>query len=80
MALSFPASLENAPGQRETQNIEFDVAITVESAEQSTKDGGINIKVVEASISADLSKRTVGESRVRFSVPISLPYTLVHNA
>lgn len=76
----FPASLESKAGGRVPQTIEFDVAVTVESGEASSKGGGVNIKVVEASLSKDISKRTVGESRVRFSVPVSLPYTTVNNA
>jgi hypothetical protein len=75
-----PLSLEKSAGRRESQTIEFDVAVTVESGESASKEGGLNIKVVEASLSKDTSKRTVGESRVRFSVPVSLPYTTVHNA
>jgi hypothetical protein len=75
-----PASREAMPNSHEALMIEFDVAVTVESGEASSKDGGLNIKVLEASISKDQSRRTVGESRVRFSVPVTLPYTIVRNA
>ncbi|HVQ06917.1 MAG TPA: hypothetical protein VMS43_00630 [Allosphingosinicella sp.] len=61
------------------RGVEFDVAVTVESSETSSKSGGIAIRVIEADLSADKSKRVTGESRVKFSVPVSMPSTdLLH--
>jgi hypothetical protein len=51
------------------------VAVTVESIASSRKGGGVAIKVIEAEISGDKSKKVVVETRVRFSVAISAPST-----
>ncbi|WP_157081047.1 hypothetical protein [Novosphingobium naphthalenivorans] len=75
-----PASVEDLQGQRERTSIDFNVAVTVESSTSGAKEGGLNIKVLEASLSKNSENRTVGESRVSFSVPVTLPYTLVNNA
>jgi len=76
----FPASMEGLQGQRERTSIEFNVAVTVESNALGAKEGGLHIKVLEASISKETEQKAIGESRVSFSVPVALPYTIVNNA
>lgn len=59
--------------------IEFDVAVTSASEEETggSRKGGLNIRVVEASMGSTGAERTRSEavSRVRFTVPVSLPVT-----
>ena len=55
--------------------VSFDVAVTVESMSGNKKQGGLNVKVIEASIGKDDTKRITGESRVSFVVPVCLPTT-----
>ncbi len=56
-------------------NVTFDVAVTVESSSGKKKHGGLNVKVLEASLGNEDSKRTLGESRVSFVIPVCLPTT-----
>lgn len=56
-------------------NVSFDVAVTIETSEASKAGGGVNLKVIEASVGSDGHTRMVGESRVAFVVPICLPTT-----
>jgi hypothetical protein len=56
-------------------NVSFDVAVTVETSEASKTGGGVNLKVIEASIGSNGQTRLVGESRVAFTVPVCLPTT-----
>jgi hypothetical protein len=62
------------------REVEFDVAVTVENSKGGKKGAGLNIRVIEASLSSDTSEKTVGESRVRFSVPVSMPSTRIEDA
>lgn len=55
--------------------IQFDVAITVESSSTSTTGGSLGIKVIEAKRSGDRGAKFTGESRVKFAVPVCLPTT-----
>jgi hypothetical protein len=59
--------------------VSFDVAVTSESETATGRDkkGGLNIKVVEASISGSnkTNERNAAISRVAFSVPVNLPVT-----
>jgi hypothetical protein len=59
--------------------VSFDVAVTSESesTKNSQKKGGLNIKVVDASLGASNATRERNEaiSRVAFSVPVNLPVT-----
>jgi hypothetical protein len=59
------------------REVEFDVAITTEQTTDKSKSGGINIKVIEADLTASTTHRTVGESRVKFSVPVAMPSTII---
>lgn len=59
------------------REVEFDVAITTEQTTDKSKSGGINIKVIEADLTASTTHKTVGESRVKFSVPIAMPSTII---
>ena len=71
------ASRIGDPDQMLIREVEFDIAITSESTSDKSKSGGMNVKVIEADLTSASSKRLVGESRVKFSVPISLPYTRI---
>jgi hypothetical protein len=68
-------SLSDAFNSIPISNVSFDVAITVESTSGNKKQGGLNVKVIEASMGKDDSKRTIGESRISFMVPVCLPTT-----
>lgn len=72
--------MEEQKGKRELVAITFDVAVTVESNDNQSKDAGLHIKVLEATVSKESGTKTIGESRVSFSVPVTLPYTIVNNA
>jgi len=74
------ASDERDTSRLPLRDVEFDVAVTVESARSGSKSGGTNIRVIEASLSTDSSEKTVGESRVKFSVPVSMPSTRIEDA
>jgi hypothetical protein len=69
------AAEESDPKTLPMSPVEFDVAVTVESSLATRKSGGGSIKVVEAKVSKDSSEKTVDASRVKFSVPLSLPTT-----
>lgn len=60
---------------QEVRPVEFDVAVTAAEGTATKGSGGINIGVVSfgAKGSADTSSETT--SRIRFVVPIVLPYT-----
>lgn len=64
-------------GDLTIQEVEFNVAVTVESSKSVKKEGGFAIKVIEASLSGQELEKTVGESRVKFTVPLALPGTKV---
>ncbi|MEG8219926.1 hypothetical protein OSJ57_04745 [Sphingomonas sp. HH69] len=70
-----PVSKMGNPDGLLLREVEFDVAITTESSTERSKSGGMNIKVIEADLTAGSSEKTLGESRVKFSVPIQLPFT-----
>jgi hypothetical protein len=57
------------------REVEFDVAITTENTTDKSKAGGVNIKVIQADLTSKSLQKIVGESRVKFSVPIALPST-----
>jgi len=59
------------------RDVEFDVAVTVENSGTASKSGGVNIKVIEADLTSESVKKTVGESRVKFSIPVSMPATVI---
>lgn len=59
------------------REVEFDVAITTEQTADKTKSGGVNIKVIEADLSSTTTRKTIGESRVKFSVPVAMPATII---
>ncbi len=56
-------------------NVSFDVAVTTETTKTSKSGGGVNLKVIEASLGKDGATRLVGESRVAFVIPVCLPTT-----
>lgn len=70
-----PVSKMTDPNSLLLREVEFNVAITTESSTERSKSGGVNIKVIEADLTAGSSEKTLGESRVKFSVPIQLPFT-----
>jgi hypothetical protein len=59
------------------REVEFDVAITTEQTSDKSKSGGLNIKVIEADLTSAVTRKTVGESRVKFSVPVAMPATII---
>jgi hypothetical protein len=70
-----PDSLRRNYASLPIREVEFDVAITVEKTSGKSKSGGVNIKVIEADLTSNTLQKTVGESRVKFSVPVCLPST-----
>ncbi|HMO75430.1 MAG TPA: hypothetical protein PKD48_08810 [Sphingopyxis sp.] len=60
------------------RTIEFDVAVTVEKSHGSEKSGKAGIKVIEGGLSSKSDERVVGESRVRFAVPVIFPGTSLY--
>lgn len=58
-----------------TQDVEFDVAVTV--TERSGREGGAGLKVAvfQAGAKGERATENVAVSRVRFTVPVAVPYT-----
>lgn len=54
-------------------DIDFDIAITSEDRQASTKQGGGNIKVISAKVDSMDSKNNSNISRIKFSVPVVYP-------
>jgi len=61
------------------RSIEFDVAVTVETSRETGKSGKAGIKVIEGAMNSKSGERIVGESRVRFAVPVIFPGTSLYD-
>ena len=66
--------LTSKAGQQPVQNVEFDVAVTISTAE-GTKGGiGVVAGIFAIGSHGQSSSENVALSRLKFSVPITLPY------
>ena len=57
------------------RDVEFDIAVTVESSAKGSASGGVQISVVRFGASGEVTDKDVAVSRVKFSVPVSFPWT-----
>ena len=71
------ASRMDNPDQQLIREVEFDIAITSETTSEKGKSGGMNVKVIEADLTSSSREKMMGESRVKFSVPVTLPFTRI---
>ena len=69
---------ENAPGStyRRVETVEFDVAVTAASDSSGGGRAGLRIMSIEAGASGEHRRSNEQVSRVKFSIPITLPKSL----
>lgn len=58
----------------QVSKISFDIAVTTSKVESNSKDGGLNIKVVDASINNEKINSKESTNRIKFDIPFFPAY------
>ena len=64
---------DRGPGLRQFQDVEFDLAVTVEEATKTGGELGVSMWAIKAGTGGASENRNQAVNRLRFKVPIDLP-------
>ena len=74
---SIPKQPEHVNISRRVQMIDMDIAVTVIESEDGKIGGKLRIPIIEVGMKSQEGKSTSNENRVKFSIPVCLPVTII---